>query len=60
MFGKPSGNVKLGRRFTLDECVDPFFLSSVARMKVCMEDHWLIMRFGGTCEACGKVYNLYK
>jgi hypothetical protein len=60
MFGKPAGNVKLGRKFTDDERNDPFFLIFVARMKVCTEDHWLLARFGGTCEVCGKVWDLYR
>lgn len=56
--GCPVGNLRLGRRFTEAERNDPVFLGIVANLPMCASDHSLLIRFGGECEECGKVWGL--
>jgi hypothetical protein len=60
MRGKPVGNVRLGRRFTPEELNDPAFLAMVETLPICTEDHGFLMRFGGTCECCGKAWGMIR
>jgi len=56
---KPSGNIRLGRRFTEEEKNDSSFLKIIANLPMCESDHYILMRFGGYCQDCGKVWELF-
>jgi hypothetical protein len=58
MSGKPTGNIRIGRKFTEVEKDDPKFLNEIAHLPMCGSDHSIQVYFGGFCDECGKTWTL--